>query len=200
MGYTHYTYRPKEIRAHKFSAIINDFKKMIPVLTNLGVHLAGGNGNGDAVINHDEVTFNGPTDCGHAKNEAISIPWPSKTAGGVAKYGENNNVENWFAGAVIDKRCCNGDCSYETFCFPRIFDEEYKQYHNEKKDLLFSCCKTAYRPYDLAVNVFFVIAKHHLREDIIVSSDGEIIHWQEAMMYCQINLGYGLEFKFPKEE
>lgn len=199
MGYTHYWYRPKEIRGHTMSDIVNDFMSIIPVLADIGVHLAGGDGAGEPEINVDMIKFNGVADCGHAKNSEISIPWPSKEAGGIAKYGENNKAENWFAGAVIDKRCCNGDCSYETFFFPRVIDKDFKQGHNKRKDLLFDFCKTAYRPYDLAVNVFLVIAKHRLRDNIIVSSDGEMVHWQEAMMYCQIHLGYGLEFELPKE-
>ena len=173
---------------------------MIPVLSKLNVPLAGGDGEGEPVVNMNEIRFNGPHNCGHPKNSEITIPWPSKTAGGVAKYGENERAGNWFAGAVIDKRCCDGDCSYETFFFPRVHPDEFKQYHEKRKDLIFDFCKTAYRPYDLAVNVFLVIAKHRLRDNIIISSDGEMIHWQEAMMYCQINLGYGLEFKLPKEE
>lgn len=196
MGYTHYWYRKKELEKKKFDKIISEFRKMIPVLSELNVHLADGLGKGKAKITEKEVCFNGPVKCGHEKNEAISIPWPSKTAGGVAKYSKNMKMGNWFAGAIIDKRCCNGDCSYETFIFQRVFDSPYPQ---ERDGKFFACCKTAYRPYDLAINIFLVIAKHHLKESIKVSSDGEMIHWQEAMMLCQVNLGYGLKFKLPRD-
>ncbi len=196
MGYTHYYYREKIIEKEKFKKIVSDFRKMLPALSELNVRLANGMGKDSAEITDEIVCFNGPKKCGHEKNESISIPWPSKEAGGVAKYGENRRKDGWFAGAVIDKRCCNGDCSYETFLFQRVFESSFPQKRDEK---FFSCCKTAFRPYDLAINIFLVIAEHHLSNKIKVHSDGEMMHWQEAMMLCQIHIGYGLEFKLDKD-
>jgi len=54
-------------------------------------------------------------------------------------------------------------------------------------------CKTAFRPYDLAVNAFLVIAKHYLGENLKVGSDGKVEHWIDAVQICQNAFGYGLE-------
>jgi len=194
IGFTHYYRRPKEIPRDDMLKIIRDFKKMVPLLSELKVYLAGGNGEGEAEINIERIWFNGPEKCGHLKNEAISIPWPTDTAGGIAGFTEDAQKGNWFAGALIDKRCCDGDCSYETFHFPRVF--KIREWDKpDEKGLYFDFCKTAFRPYDLAVNVFLIIAKHYLKDNIKVSSDGKMTHWQEGMMLCQVHLGYGLEFK-----
>jgi len=64
--------------------------------------------------------------------------------------------------------------------------------------LYFQCCKTAYKPYDLAVIICLIIAKHHLGKDLLVSSDGELSHWQDGMLICQKILGYGLDFSFQE--
>ena len=60
-------------------------------------------------------------------------------------------------------------------------------------------CKTAYRPYDLALNAFLVIAKHHLEENILVSSDGEIQHWAEGIELCRTYLGYDELYQFSED-
>jgi hypothetical protein len=31
----------------------------------------------------------------------------------------------------------------------------------------------------------------------VVRSDGEMAHWQDAMMLCQLELGYGMDFQLP---
>jgi hypothetical protein len=61
--------------------------------------------------------------------------------------------------------------------------------------LYFHFCKTAYKPYDLAVQVCLVIAAHHLGDAILVSSDGSQEQWQDAIALCQSVLGYGGGFR-----
>ena len=117
----------------------------------------------------------------------------------------------WFAGLKLRTRSCGGDCSHETFSLPLEIEKDswqkpigeishYDQYgkpvYNDREEvgLYFDCCKTAYKPYDLAVIICLIIAKHHLKEEIIVSSDGALDNWQDGMLICQKILGYGLDF------
>ena len=198
MGYTHYWRREKEIKFKEMISIVDDFKRVMPEINKAGVMLAGGHGEGEPVITYYEVCFNGVCKCGHPKNMAITIPWPSKDAGGVANpWMENAQSGHWFAGAEIQKRMCNGDCSYETFAFPRIM--EPREWDTPKGGKWFEFTKTAFRPYDLAVIVFLIIAKHHLGNQILVSSDGEDGHWFDGKMMCQMVLGYGMEYSITKE-
>jgi hypothetical protein len=198
MGYTHYLKRQEIIEQSAFNSILLDFKKLLPKFDEYGIQLADGVGKNISVLNNKEITFNGKRDCGHRKDEEIVIPWPSKDAGGVANnWKEDAKVGDWFAGAEINKRTCNGDCSYETFKFP--LKMELNSWDEPKNNLYFDFCKTAFRPYDLAVISFLIIAKHHLKDNIIVSSDGEDGHWFDGKMLCQMILGYGLDYVINEE-
>jgi hypothetical protein len=117
----------------------------------------------------------------------------------------------WLAGLKLKQRSCGGDCSHETFSLPIEMEKQgwqkpiskishYDQYgkpvynHAEAVGRYFEFCKTAYKPYDLAVIICLIIAKHHLAEEILVSSDGTLDNWRDGMLICQKILGYGLDF------
>ena len=117
----------------------------------------------------------------------------------------------WFAGLKLKHRSCGGDCSHETFGLPLEIEKEdwqkpigrishYDQYgkpvYNNAKEVgrYFEFCKTAYKPYDLAVIICLIIAKHYLAEDILVASDGTLDNWRDGMLICQKILCYGLDF------
>jgi hypothetical protein len=191
MGYTHYTYRKeREIEKERFAAIVADFKKFLPLFRVLDVQLAGGTGTGMPVLDSEEVIFNGSSHCGHPPNKNIVIPWPSEVPKfGVAKSADKALCGSWFAGVVLNQRACDGDCSYETFCFPRRIAGSPNE-----RGLFFDCCKTAFRPYDLAVQVFLVVAKHHMGNELIVKSDGDVPQWLDAVKLCENVLGYGSDF------
>ena len=117
----------------------------------------------------------------------------------------------WFAGLKLKHRTCGGDCSHETFSLPlkiekddwqkpigkiSHYDQHGKPIYNNTEEigLYFNCCKTAYKPYDLAVIICLIIAKHHLGKEILVASDGTLDNWRDGMLICQKILGYGLDF------
>lgn len=193
MGYTHYWRREKGFSIGLMKQIVDDFKKTLPEILGL-VDLAGGDGEGKPTIANNLVSFNGRAKCGHPE-DYLGITWPSENAGGIANpYKEDVVSGNWFAGATLNKRTCGGDCSHETFYFPRIM--EIEKWQNPEKGLYFEFCKTAFKPYDLAVIVLLIIAKHYLKEKMIVSSDGNDNHWADGKALCQKVLGYGIDLKF----
>jgi len=117
----------------------------------------------------------------------------------------------WFAGLKLKKRSCGGNCSHETFSLPvkiekddwqkpigkiSHYDQHGKPVYNDAEEVgrYFEFCKTAYKPYDLAVIICLIIAKHHLAKDILLSSDGTLDNWRDGMLICQKILGYGLDF------
>lgn len=120
--------------------------------------------------------------------------------------------ETWFAGLKLRKRSCGGDCSHETFSLPLGIEKQHRQkpigkishydvngnpVYNDPEEVgrYFEFCKTAYKPYDLAVIICLIIAKRYLKDDIFISSDGTIDQWRDGMLICQKILGYGLDFK-----
>ncbi len=205
MGYTHYYYVSQKYEAGEFASVVADFKKMLPALEHLGVKLADAFGENKPIINDDEIRFNGLSKCGHTQKD-LGITWPAPKAKGILKNGVGTQLQqitrgNWFAGAQLESRVCGGDCSHETFSLERLgkFSPHKLEGDDFKNDgLIFECTKTAYKPYDLAVTVCLVIAKHHLKKGIKVSSDGEIENWEEAMQLCQHFLGYGEGFKLEE--
>jgi hypothetical protein len=191
MGYTHYWRRGKTIPKTKMKAIVGDFKKVLPELNKV-IDLAGGDGKGKPTIDYDLVSFNGRKDCNHPIKE-LWITWPGKNASGVAKPDEDAKEGYWFGGAQLSKRTCGGDCSHETCFFPRVM--EIQGWQEQKEGLYSEFCKTAFKPYDLAVISFLIIAKHHLNGKLVVSSDGTDEHWLDGKQLCQAVLGYGLDFQ-----
>jgi hypothetical protein len=152
-----------------------------------------GNSLGENVpeITSDFIGFNGLEHCGHLQNSSVSIPWPSPTAAGIGSNVSAIDGE-WFAGSTLQHRTCNGDCSYESVVFEKELQPE--SWQNPENGLYFNFCKTAFRPYDLAVTAFLLIAKHHMQDDILISTDGEQPQWDDARRLCYVHLGYGPEF------
>jgi len=106
---------------------------------------------------------------------------------------------SWFAGLQLKTRTCGGDCSHESFVLNKDFvPEEWQKPKANGK--YFQFCKTAYKPYDLAVNCALIIAKHHLGDQIEVRSDGTLKQWSDSMQLCQNVSGYGNDFRFDEEE
>jgi len=170
----------------------------MPELEVAGCLLAGGDGSGKPEITADVICFNGLEKCGHPENAEIVIPWPTKDAGGIANPSrENAHHGDWFAGAQIQKRCCNGSCSYETFLFARRYKSE--SWQKPENGRYFDFCKTAFRPYDLAVICCLIVIKHHCGERVEVSSDGEDGQWFDGKLFCQVHLGYGMEYAVNSE-
>lgn len=92
--------------------------------------------------------------------------------------------------------------SNEIVYFNGIGEEAHETFGLERlgvKD--FDFCKTAEKPYDLAVCSALIIAAHHFGDDIKVSSDGDIEdEWKASMRLCQTTLGYGSDFKFDEDD
>ncbi len=195
MGYTHYWRRTKTIPKKTYLHIVSDFGQLLPLFKILDIKLADGDGKNTPVIDSKEVRFNGSCNCGHKKTD-LGISWPaSRTKSGVSPTPEKAVVGSWFAGALLQQRTCDGNCSHESFHFPQTLEIDQYATEDEETGLYFEFCKTAYKPYDLAVNCFLVIAKHYLKEKIKVSSDGEMKDWNDSMKICQENFGYGADFK-----
>ena len=197
MGYTHYWKVVPEIDKEVFAKIANDFKKLRIPLDKKGVILKGPQGTGAARINDTEIIFNGDSHCGHPQNHELGIVWPAANAGGVSA-GQSTQIGDWFAGAQVLTRCCGGQCSHESF----VLEQKYTTPSWAKPEpdgKYFEFCKTAFKPYDLAVTAALVIAKNYLGDKISIHSDGEEVHWFDAKMLCKTVLGYGLNFTLDKE-
>jgi len=207
LGYTHYYQVAKQYDKETFSKLSFDFKKMIPTLSHLGIKLADGSGEDTPIISPTQIVFNGKTNCGHTQRD-LGITWASKSAKGVSNDRVGQKLEEitkgqWFAGATLETRACGGDCSHETFSLEQKLDRPRNtadKIVGKSNALMFNFTKTAFKPYDLAVNVCLIIAKHYLKDQIKISSDGTSENWEEGRQLVQHFLGYGKDFKLDEDE
>ena len=186
MGYTHYYPRVKEFDIDKFSLVVKDCRAIIKEVEVRGIRIAGSHGDGEPTITDDLIAFNGLEECGHTEKD-LGITWPSDDAYGIGTQEEQVAGE-WFAGLQLRHRSCGGDCSHESFVLPRVVESHWSG--PDEKGLYFYFCKTAYKPYDLAVIMCLLIAKHHLGDDIQLCSDGTEAQWADGVYLVRQMFGY----------
>jgi hypothetical protein len=196
MGYCHYWDIEQEIDQESFSFIIADVQRIVLALDDMGVRLAGPLGRGLPEIDADHIAFNGLWECGHIKNEEIAISFPAADAAGIGSSIDAVAGSYFGMGTLLSHRTCNGNCSYETFKVVRTCIHKNKV----RDGRYFDSCKTAFRPYDLAVQCVLLIAKHHLKDRIHVRSGGSDYHWNDARLLCYNHLNYPLnQYKVDRE-
>jgi hypothetical protein len=91
----------------------------------------------------------------------------------------------------------NGHCTSQGCCEAFTFLQELIFVYREPrqrngKNLQY--VKTDGLPYGLAAATFLIIAKHILKDQIIVSSDKPLSNWDKPREWCKSVLGYGSEF------
>lgn len=115
-----------------------------------------------------------------------NLPPQTGTAGG-AYNGQPLRVRGpWGEGEPVltdEEVAFNGDAAgdldHETFAVERVYRPEPW----ETPDLLgrfFSFCKTARKPYDLAVTASLLLLQAHFGPSVAVSSDGGPVEWAPA--------------------
>ena len=89
----------------------------------------------------------------------------------------------------------HGEDAYEAFIVDRVFSGTEDAYFQPGEvGRCFDFCKTAHRPYDLAVQCCLIVLAHYFPA-FKVTSDGEQADWARAMEACQAALGFGQNFK-----
>jgi hypothetical protein len=90
-----------------------------------------------------------------------------------------------------------GDDGHETFEVPRALEPE--PWQQSQRGLWFNFCKTARKPYDLAVCCCLIVLHRHFEPRFVVTSDGDDdeANWPLARQACQAALGFGADFELP---
>ena len=100
-------------------------------------------------------------------------------------------------GISFNGHCASqGCCEAFTFLQELIFAYREPRKRNSK---YFQYVKTDGLPYGLAAATFLIIAKHNLKNQIIVSSDKPLSTWDKPREWCQRILGYGSDF-LPEDD
>ncbi len=87
-----------------------------------------------------------------------------------------------------------GPRAHESFRMERIYAGPPAR---SMRGRYFDFCKTACKPYDLAVAAVLVAAKHRFGKLILVQSDGGAAEWAPAKALCQSILGVGQDVAVP---
>jgi hypothetical protein len=181
-----------------FDSIRDEFSKLILPLSDLGVPLAGWDGEGIPEISAEVISFNGQLACGHPKNEEIVIPYPAADAHGIGNSSTAIVGDFHGLGVLLQHRCCSGRCCCETFRIERVMIP-YSGEEPDSSGLFIRGLKTAFRPYDIAVTAALIVAKRHLGDAFLVHTDGSEAQWIDAKRLCQDILGYGDWFGILEE-
>lgn len=90
---------------------------------------------------------------------------------------------------------------HETFGIDRTWTEPYPGHgQSDEGGRMFDFCKTAHKPYDLAVTAVLLVLQHHLGADIRLSSDGVSAEWEPAERLVREVCGYEERFRVEDEE
>lgn len=88
----------------------------------------------------------------------------------------------------------------EGFLFPQTIPDEWKKlFVTMKNGGIHQFCNTNRGRFEIAVKAALVIAKHHMGDNILVTSDGGLWNWQGAVEAVKEHLGYGEEFDLTDE-
>ncbi|HZQ54076.1 MAG TPA: DUF4351 domain-containing protein [Bryobacteraceae bacterium] len=122
-----------------------------------------------------------------AADEKVDGPvvlFPTKYACGIDSSATTRFIDTPLM-TFATKRRCDGQCCHEDFLLGKYEPGR---------------CKTAFKPYDVAVTAALLIAKHHYGAGIKITSCGSDMQWWDARLICQRVLGYGNSFRFvPKQ-
>lgn len=173
MGFTHYFYRVKELPKETFTLWVEDVTK---ILNNLPEHSSSAGG--------------------YYKDFPLTI----RGAKGTGKPTINRYLVS-LNGDANSKDEGDSDLAHETFYVPRLYQPESWQTTENGK--YFQFCKTARKPYDLAVVACLIRFAYRFGKDVDVSSDGDDVDWEPGLMLCRDLFTEGNYLPFeetPKEE
>ncbi|NET11420.1 MAG: hypothetical protein F6K08_00130 [Okeania sp. SIO1H6] len=173
MGYTHYLYRPEQIK--NWDKIIIDTKQAHDLVSSLGIDIVHGSGepNSSPEFSNELICFNG-------SNQQMPNKFTTKNNFGIA--WSNQKKEQF----LEVRRLLDRDGSCETLFISRKYDFSYGKDINYNGNY-FTFCKTRYYPYDILVMSVYLIVKIHDNR-CIIASDGQREDWQLAIAIIEKNL------------
>ena len=158
MGYTHYFYRAKkDFDQTTWNVFISECKKMVKALPK--------------TIDGEPLVLTG---CSRYK-----IPLFNKDQvyfnGGSGAPRTRDTSGTYYS-------TDNTNLGHETFSIQRKYTKG--AFDNSSDSMQFDCCKTARKPYDLAVMLVLMLYKYYFKDDVRVSSDGDWDgEWKIAQKY-----------------
>ncbi|MGV8122386.1 MAG: hypothetical protein AB2L14_21715 [Candidatus Xenobiia bacterium LiM19] len=194
MGYSHYWSPDRPIRKKYFKRVVLDFTKLLALEQKwLEPILRGPDGIGTPLVSDTRISFNGDRHCNHHFSHSILYHLPGKTERMIPHHGTYGP----FIKESPIRACSSGRCSAQAMGLLSESDESAVFLWETYNASYTGSVTTNYKPYDIAVQCLLIIAKFCV-PGFKVKSDGALEHWFNAMLLCQMNLGYGLAFRLGK--
>tara|TARA_Y100000004_G_scaffold195958_1_gene264474 strand:- start:2861 stop:3355 length:495 start_codon:yes stop_codon:yes gene_type:complete len=102
------------------------------------------------------------------------------------QYGADD--EYWNDLTITDNEI-RFDGGHETFILER---KPVQSAWRQDQDMVFNFCKTARKEYDGLVTATLILAKHHLGDEIKISSDGDLTEWKQGADYGESESGFDI--------
>jgi len=109
------------------------------------------------------------------------------------QYGADD--EYWNDLTITDNEI-RFDGGHETFVLER---KPVQPAWRQDQDMVFNFCKTARKEYDGLVTATLILAKHHLGNEIKISSDGDMNEWVEGADFEYGSSGFKLALNVISE-
>ena len=151
MGYTHYFYRTPELDKGKFKAAVADIRKVVALLPTV-----------------------------NPQDAQMCYPEGDDTDVKLAGWDGEVGTKPEFTDELVSFNGV-GEDSHETFSIAQTFEAPAHSLDPGEDGLHFAFCKTARKPYDIAVTASLAVLKHHLGDAIRVSSDGDFDEWADGL-------------------
>ena len=95
----------------------------------------------------------------------------------ILERAKQNNKNDWWNDLTITDNEIRYDGGHETF----VLERKPKNHPwRAEEEWVFNFCKTARKEYDGLVTATLLLAKHHLGDEIKISSDGDEQEWAEG--------------------
>lgn len=199
-GYTHFWRRTEHLNRARFAEAAQDVRRILDRTILEGMKLAGPTGEGQPEVDDRSIAFNGLSRCDHLYRN-LGEPWPAAEAEGFMAQEEDpiEPGEPYYSGPYLKMRACGGKCSEEPFVVDR--DWLTAAWHRPEKGGFFSArCATLYKPYDLVVTAALIRLKEHLKDEIVISSDGDEKAFHDAKRLCRQLFGWHTAFELESKE
>lgn len=175
MGYTHYFYiKEGEIKQQVWNDFLKDVKVLIKAMPEHNKYyypeyplaINGCFKYEKPKFTKQMIWFNGGNGLPRKKVPYSYQDNSGTTISGMEWQDQEHGNKDW------------NDLGHETFVLTRKNKKE--DYEDKNRTHTFRFCKTQYKPYDMVVQGVLILAKYHFKDDIKVSSDGNMEDWKHS--------------------
>jgi hypothetical protein len=186
MGYTHYLYRTDVLDEETFAAFMADARTIVRACPY------GLVGDGWGEVHWDQAPDDRPAfGVDHLSINGMEKLPQYASPEEIVAFLRHYDVRTLYLDSQEEFYANGEDGSHESLYIERVFDTgDYCS--RDDNGFLFSFCKTAQKPYDIAVTALLIAFVNHFPEACRLSSDGDREEWEAGLRLAEDALGRSL--------